>query len=393
LRHGALQRRLIAAVILGLALSAAAPAAMLEPLAQARIRAATFEVVQRKPEDGAVSYDRALPMELMPYQERTDKYRSIGTAFAIGPNRYVTAGHVFALGRGSQFGPPALRDTAGAVYEIDKVWKFSDAEDFVVFSLRSEPKGVQVLEAGAAPVPDDAVFTAGNALGQGVVIRDGLYTSDTPEEQDGQWKWLRFSAAASPGNSGGPLLDQAGRVIGVVLRKSESENLNYALPIERVSAAKEGEGRLDARAPVRLPIMDVAETLSVHERVTLPATPAQFYASLQSVMLEQIVSAQRQLLSHNRERLFPTSASSAQMLHTRYAAAFPRFVHETQDRVWSGSADKTQTFQLEHNGFVETVHGLVRLRLPDDISHAVRGLQAVYGSAAQGLRRAPADRQ
>jgi len=363
--------------LVGLAASDASQSGTLEPSAQARIRAATFEVVQRKPEeDPVISYDRPLPMELMPYQERTDKYRSIGTAFAIGANRYVTAGHVFSLGKGSQFGPPALRDADGTVYEIDKLWKYSDGEDFVEFSLRSEPKGVQILEIGPVPALNDAVFTAGNALGEGVVIRDGVYTSDTPEEQNGEWKWLRFSAAASPGNSGGPLLDQAGRVIGVVLRKSESENLNYALPIARVSASKEGEGRLDGRSPIRLPVMDVAETLTIHQRIPLPASPQQFYAALQSVMIEQIVSAQRQLLVHNQQRLFPDSATSAQLLHTRYSAAFPRIIHESQDGVWAAGSEKTESFQLDHNGFVETARGLVRLRLPDDIS-----LGTLYGDS------------
>ena len=88
--------------------------------AQQRVRAATFEVVQLKPDDGEVTYERALPMELIPYQQRVDKYVSIGTAFAIGPNRFVTAAHVISRGTGSQFGPPALRDAAGAVYAIDK---------------------------------------------------------------------------------------------------------------------------------------------------------------------------------------------------------------------------------------------------------------------------------
>jgi serine protease Do len=128
-RRIALLRRL--AIILGLAISAHAGAAALEAGVQQRIRAATFEVVQKKPDDGAVTYDRPLPLDLIPYQQRIDKYRSIGTAFSIGGNRYVTASHVFQLGSGSQFGAPALRDAAGNVYAIDKVWKFSDREDFV----------------------------------------------------------------------------------------------------------------------------------------------------------------------------------------------------------------------------------------------------------------------
>src|SRR4029077_8592474 len=219
------------ALIAWLGLLAPAHGADLSSSVQQNIRAATFEVVQLKPPEGEVTYDRELPMDLLPYQQRTDKYRSIGTAFAIGPNRYVRAAHVIDLAIGSQFGPPALRDGAGKVYDVDQVFKFSDGRDFVLFSLREPPKDARSLAAGRKPALNSTVYAVGNALGEGVIIRDGLYTSDTPEELDGRWQWLRFSAAASPGNSGGPLIDEHGKVIGVVLRKSPAENLNMALPI------------------------------------------------------------------------------------------------------------------------------------------------------------------
>jgi serine protease Do len=131
--------RMFAAAIVALAfpwslLPSTTVAAELDGRVQGQIRAATFEVVQLKPPDDDVTYERPLPMELMPYQQRTDIYRSVGTAFAIGPNRYVTAGHIIALGAGSQFGPPALRDATGKVYPIDQVLEYSDHEDFAVFS-------------------------------------------------------------------------------------------------------------------------------------------------------------------------------------------------------------------------------------------------------------------
>src|SRR5262245_26952063 len=47
------------------------------------VRAATFEVVLKKPETDPLQYERPLPLELLPFAERNDKYRSIGTAFAI----------------------------------------------------------------------------------------------------------------------------------------------------------------------------------------------------------------------------------------------------------------------------------------------------------------------
>ena len=134
-----------------LGLAAPVQGAELSSSAQQHIRAATFEVVQLKPPEGVVTYDHALPLDLLPYQQRTDKYRSIGTAFAIGPNRYVTAAHVIDLGIGSQYGPPALRDGAGKVYDIDQVLKFSDTRDFVVFSLREPPQDAKSLATGRKP--------------------------------------------------------------------------------------------------------------------------------------------------------------------------------------------------------------------------------------------------
>ena len=374
MRRPALLRPL--ALLLGLTLGASAGAAALQAGVQQRVRAATFEVVQKKPDDGAVTYDRPLPLELIPYQQRIDKYRSIGTAFSIGGNRYVTASHVFQLGSGSQFGPPALRDGAGEVYDIDKVWKFSDREDFVEFSLSREPRGVGRFEIGPPPALDAAVFAVGNALGEGVVIRDGVFTSETPEEEEGEWKWMRFSAAASPGNSGGPLIDQAGRVIGVVLRKSESENLNYALPIGRVTGMSEGKGRIAGRAPLRFPIFDASETLEVREQISLPQAPADFFENVLKVSTQQIAQGQHTLLEHNHDRLFPNGPKSSQLLHAALSAPFPRVVRESQDGIWSAAAEQTQTFQLDHNGFVEIQHGMVRLRRPDDVS-----LETLYGDS------------
>jgi serine protease Do len=220
------------------------------------------------------------------------------------------------------------------------------------------------------------VFAVGNALGEGVVIRDGVFTSETPEEEEGEWKWMRFSAAASPGNSGGPLIDQAGRVIGVVLRKSESENLNYALPIERVTATREGEGRLGGRVSIRVPMFDASETSEVHESIPLPRAPTEFFDNVSKLTRQQIEQGKHSLLDHNRDRLFPNGSKSSQLLHTGLFAPFPRVIRESQDGLWRANAEQTQTLQLDHNGFVEIYRGFVRLRRTDDVN-----LATLYGDS------------
>lgn len=362
------------ALIAWLGLVAPAHGAELSSSVQQNIRAATFEVVQLKPPEGEVTYDRELPMDLLPYQQRTDKYRSIGTAFAIGPNRYVTAAHVIDLGIGSQFGPPALRDGGGKVYDVDQVFKFSDGRDFVVFSLREPPKDAKSLAAGRKPALNSTVYAVGNALGQGVIIRDGLYTSDTPEELDGRWQWLRFSAAASPGNSGGPLIDEHGKVIGIVLRKSPAENLNMALPIAEVLNAKDGEGSLGGRVPVRLPIFEASETLRIDERFDLPKPLAEFYKTVWERTAELISGGAKKLLADNADHIFPHGVGSERLLHTTERAAFPQFMHEDPNKVWVVGGPQVQTVQLDRNGFVEQNAAFVRLRAPDGL-----GLATLYG--------------
>ncbi|GHU81957.1 hypothetical protein FACS189468_5510 [Spirochaetia bacterium] len=47
------------------------------------VETSVFEVVVEKPQTDSLVYDRELTWELVPYAARTDKYASIGTAFAI----------------------------------------------------------------------------------------------------------------------------------------------------------------------------------------------------------------------------------------------------------------------------------------------------------------------
>ncbi|MDH5719389.1 MAG: serine protease [Spirochaetia bacterium] len=194
------------------------------------INEAVYEVIVKKNEPIDVTYEKELPMHLIPYAVRNDKYISIGSAFAIESNKYVSAAHVMPIGDGSQYREVFIRDKKGNVFEIDNILNYSDHRDFVVFNLKNK-KAAKFLSIDKNPVLNEKVYAVGNALGEGIVIRDGLYTSNTPEQENGEWKWIRFSAAASPGNSGGPLLNKNGKVIGIVCMKSSNENLNYALPI------------------------------------------------------------------------------------------------------------------------------------------------------------------
>jgi len=348
----------------------AAHAATLDPSALPQIEAATFEVVQAKPTSDTLTYEKPLPLDLLPYQERTDKYHSIGTAFAIGHGRYVTAGHVLLAGRDSLWGAPALRDAKGRVYPIGKIEKFDLRRDFVVFTLASQPAGDAALAIDTKPTLNTVVYAVGNALGTGVVIRDGLYTSDTPEEQDGAWKWMRFSAAASPGNSGGPLLDKDGKVIGVVLMKSANENLNYALPMSEVLGAPDGKAVMDARIDYRLDLFDTVQNGELKSEFPLPASLADFYRDYQTRFDAYEDGLQKALLDREAANLFPNGAGSARLLHQQTIInGFPSLIVRGSDGEWGHSSTQPRYFTLDGNGYVRIGaaghNGLIQIRRPD----------------------------
>lgn len=349
---------------------ASAAAATLAPGVQEKLTGATFEVVLAKPVSDPLTYEKPLPLELIPYRERTDKFQSIGTAFAIGPNRFVSAAHVISAGNGSQYGPLALRNAAGTTYRVDKIIKYSSSEDYAVFSVLAAPDVVP-LQTRSRPPLNTPVFAVGNALGEGVVVRDGLYTSDTPEERDGRWQWLRFSAAASPGNSGGPLIDRNGKVVGVVLRKSPNENLNFALAIRQVLDGDEESAVFEARSSYRTVVMKIADSVNLNKKIALPKTLDEFYASSRQIAANWLTKIHSDFMKNHADAMFP-SGNSEQLLTSVYAESFPKLISQSDGGTWALVGDAPSKVQLDKNGYLQ--EGVtnnvffVRLKTPDDVS-------------------------
>jgi len=115
-----------------------------------------------------------------------------------------------------------------------------------------EPVVPAVLGGGVA-VGDDVV-AIGNPLGltastsSGVV--SGLERVLSREEPGDISGLIQFDAAVNPGSSGGPLLDDRGRVAGIVIalanptRAGTFIGIGFAVPIGAALAAGEGEGRV-----------------------------------------------------------------------------------------------------------------------------------------------------
>ena len=91
--------------------------------------------------------------------------------------------------------------------------------------------------AGSRPRLGEMVMVVGSPLGLGGTISIGLVSGFRSIEGS---DWVQFSAPISPGNSGGPVVDSRGEVIGIASGKYEGdgvEALAFAIPVAVVCTA------------------------------------------------------------------------------------------------------------------------------------------------------------
>ena len=132
--------------------------------------------------------------------------------------------------------------------ESIKVLTFSGDQyaDIAVLTI-SASEDIPVVETGDndSLKLGDTIFTVGNPMGityKGTVTKGILSGKDRMVEvsvsggiTDYYMKVMQIDAAVNPGNSGGPLCDVSGKVIGIISLKivqDEIEGMGFAIPIE-----------------------------------------------------------------------------------------------------------------------------------------------------------------
>ena len=76
------------------------------------------------------------------------------------------------------------------------------------------------------------IYAIGNSAGKGLCIIDGLVSDELRKVNDEEF--IVITANTLPGNSGGPLIGDDGKVVGVVVADSGKLGINYAIPLEVV---------------------------------------------------------------------------------------------------------------------------------------------------------------
>jgi len=311
------------------------------------IQNAVFEVIIEKPAEDSIVYEKELNWDLVPFIIRNDKYYSIGTAFAISKTELVTAFHVINLGFESMvFNKYYIRDSQGNVYEVDQITGGSNEKDYLIFTVKGKTfDNYFQLEKNFKV--GDTVLSIGNALGEGVVVRNGLVLGTVPEEDSGRWNLLKTSADGNPGNSGGPLVTQDGKVVGVV--SYLKENIVYSVPAEVVLGGSRSE--LPYRQKSRVRHLILANDLKKIFEFTVKLPDS--YINIRKLLCEasnaDYDKAMTKLFNEAPEYL--TGPNNVYLLNSSLSTIFPEisFVDQNDDN-WRMSRLERKSYPLDDDG-------------------------------------------
>jgi len=167
------------------------------------------------------------------YAETPDGQGAEGSGFIVDPSGViVTNNHVVD---GASNITITLND--GREFPVTSIIDCNPNENYDYCLLKIDAKNLP-----KAPLADsnalqigEKVYCIGNPLGLTYSLSDGMLSGIRDFEGA---KWLQFTAPISPGNSGGPVLNAEGKVIGITTFLLQlGQNLNFALAINEIKRA------------------------------------------------------------------------------------------------------------------------------------------------------------
>ncbi len=170
-----------------------------------------------------------------------NQYKHSGSGFLISADGYaITNTHVVTYENGTSCNTVNVRicgeNTTAQVLKLgDNMHGEGSGVDLALIKLARVPANattVQFEDFGNVKI-GERVFVIGNSLGYGTCITSGI-VSDKARNVNGKML-LMTDCAVNGGNSGGPIFNEKGLVIGAVVSGiATAEGMNFAIPVSTV---------------------------------------------------------------------------------------------------------------------------------------------------------------
>jgi S1-C subfamily serine protease/regulator of sirC expression with transglutaminase-like and TPR domain len=158
----------------------------------------------------------------------------VGTGFVVSEDGLIaTNRHVIGEARGIR-----VETSDGKVHEVTEVFASDTRLDLAL--VRIGAKGLKPLPLGDSDAlrQGEPIVAMGNPEGLTYSVVEGV-VSEVRREIEGVGM-IQLAVPIERGNSGGPLLDRQGRVVGILtLKSARTENLGFAMPVNELKRLRD----------------------------------------------------------------------------------------------------------------------------------------------------------
>jgi tetratricopeptide (TPR) repeat protein len=181
-----------------------------------------------------------------------------GSGFFLQQGQVVTNLHVI---RGARRCEIKTLDGKGRVYPVAGLLDVDEEGDLALLSVDMPPNRARSSSlANLLPEEGEKIFVIGNPLKLEGSVSDGIVSA--VRELPNIGKIIQITAPISHGNSGSPVFNLKGQVVGVVtIKVTNGQNINLAIGAARVRQLRAGKRRLLAELMTREKSADPAESL------------------------------------------------------------------------------------------------------------------------------------
>ena len=174
-------------------------------------------------------------VEILTYDRKGDPL-SIGTGFFISADGYIATNYHVVRGAHSA---SIVKYAGGSTITSIKIVAYSIEEDVAI--LKIDASNQTYLEfATKAPETGDNIYALGSSLGLTDTFTYGMVSN--PSRYINGKNCIQFTAPISSGNSGGPLIDNTGKVVGIVtMTVEDAQNINFAIKASTVTGVYENK--------------------------------------------------------------------------------------------------------------------------------------------------------
>ena len=188
------------------------------------------------------------------YLGREGKPEGVGTGVVIDSERGLIATNLHVIGEAREI---VVKTEDGQLPQVQQVWASDPQLDLAILKVRAND--LIALELGDSEKVRDGqpVLAIGNPHGLRNSVVAGV--SSGKRTLDGK-KLIQLAMPIEPGNSGGPLVTQDGKLVGIVSLKSNvTDNLGFAVEVNQLKELLERPNSIDIDRWLTIGALDTNE--------------------------------------------------------------------------------------------------------------------------------------